>query len=72
MDKKIDKRAQKTRKALQGALAVMLDEKVLRKITVQEVADLADVNRVTFYKHYKDIKIYMIKWKKRCFRISVC
>ena len=52
MDKKIDKRAQKTRNALQNALAVMLDEKVLRKITVQEVADLADINRVTFYKHY--------------------
>ncbi len=55
MDKKIDKRAQKTRKALQNALAELLNEKVLRKITVQEVADLAEVNRVTFYKHYKDI-----------------
>ena len=55
MDKKIDKRAQKTRQALQSALAVMLNKKVLRKITVKEVADLADVNRVTFYKHYKDI-----------------
>jgi len=55
MDKKIDKRAQKTRNALQNALAELLNEKVLRKITVQEVADLAEVNRVTFYKHYKDI-----------------
>ena len=40
---------------MQNALAELLNEKVLRKITVQEVADLADVNRVTFYKHYKDI-----------------
>ena len=55
MDKKIDKRAQKTRKSLQNALAELLNEKVIRKITVGEVADLADVNRVTFYKHYKDI-----------------
>ncbi len=55
MDKKIDKRAQKTRKALQSALAELLNEKVLRKITVGEVADLAEINRVTFYKHYKDI-----------------
>ena len=55
MERKTDKRTQKTRNALQKALAVMLDEKVLRKITVQEVADLADVNRVTFYKHFKDI-----------------
>ena len=55
MDKKIDKRAQKTRKALQNALAELLNEKVIRKITVGEVADLAEVNRVTFDKHYKDI-----------------
>lgn len=55
MDNKIDKRALKTRKALQNALAELLDKKALRKITVQEVADIADVNRVTFYKHYKDI-----------------
>ena len=55
MDKKIDKRALKTRKALQNAIAELLNEKVLRKITVGEVADLADINRVTFYKHYKDI-----------------
>jgi len=55
MDKKIDKRAQKTRNALQNALAELLNEKVIRKITVGEVADLAEVNRVTFYKHYKDI-----------------
>ncbi len=55
MDKKIDKRAQKTRKALQNALAELLNEKVIRNITVGEVADLAEVNRVTFYKHYKDI-----------------
>ena len=55
MDKKTDKRAQKTKTALQEALAVCLNKKVLRKITVQEVADIASVNRVTFYKHYMDI-----------------
>lgn len=55
MDKKIDKRALKTRKLLQNALAGLLNEKKLRNITVREVAARADVNRVTFYKHYKDI-----------------
>ena len=55
MDKKIDKRALRTRKALQNAIAELLEEKPLRKITVGEVAALADVNRVTFYKHYMDI-----------------
>lgn len=50
-----DKRAIKTRKAITNALAELLSEKELRKITVQEISDLADVNRVTFYKHYLDI-----------------
>ena len=54
-EKKIDKRTLKTRKAITDALAELLSEKELRKITVQEIADLADVNRVTFYKHYLDI-----------------
>jgi len=55
MEKKTDKRTLKTKKALQEALAQLLTDRVLRKITVQEVADIAQVNRVTFYKHYLDI-----------------
>ena len=54
-EKKIDKRALKTRRAITNALAELLAEKELRKITVQEISDTADVNRVTFYKHYLDI-----------------
>ena len=54
-EKKIDRRALKTQKQLKIALAEMLTKKELRHITVQEVADLADVHRVTFYKHYYDI-----------------
>ena len=54
-EKKIDRRTQKTRKALCEALSELLTEKELRKVTVQEIADKADVNRVTFYKHYLDV-----------------
>ena len=54
-EKKPDKRALKTRRSITNALAELLSEKELRKITVQELSDLADVNRVTFYKHYLDI-----------------
>ena len=54
-EKKIDKRALKTRRAITDALAELLTEKELRKITIQELSDSADVNRVTFYKHYLDI-----------------
>ena len=55
IEKKIDRRALKTRKAICSAFSQLLAEKELHKITVQEIADKADVNRVTFYKHYLDV-----------------
>ena len=54
-EKKTDKRTLKTRKALCAGLAELLTTKELHRITVQEIADRADVNRVTFYKHYLDV-----------------
>ena len=54
-EKKTDRRTLKTRKAICDAFAELLSEKELHKITVQEIADKADVNRVTFYKHYLDV-----------------
>lgn len=50
-----DRRVRKTRKALQVALAELMSEKELRQITVQELADQADVHRATFYLHYQDV-----------------
>ena len=54
-EKNTDRRTLKTQKALRDAMADLLAEKELRKITVQEIADKADVNRVTFYKHFLDV-----------------
>ena len=54
-EKTLDRRTVKTRRALSNALAELLTQKQLHKVTVQEIADLADVNRVTFYKHYLDV-----------------
>ena len=54
-EKNTDRRTLKTQKALRDAMAELLAEKELRKITVQEIADKADVNRVTFYKHFLDV-----------------
>ncbi len=50
-----DRRAEKTRKALSNALAELLIQKELHKVTVQEISDKAEVNRVTFYNHYLDV-----------------
>ena len=50
-----DRRVRRTRKQLQTALAALMREKDLKDITVRELTELADVNRGTFYAHYKDL-----------------
>ena len=54
-EKKTDRRAQKTKKAIYGAFISLLTQKELHKVTVQDISDLADINRTTFYKHYLDV-----------------
>jgi AcrR family transcriptional regulator len=49
-----DRRIRRTRKALRDALMALVQEKEFDAITIQEIADRADVNRTTFYLHYKD------------------
>lgn len=45
----------RSRKLINDALADLLTEKPLDKITVTDVVARADINRGTFYAHYKDI-----------------
>ncbi len=53
--KKIDRRVRKTKRQLQSGLIQLLQEKSIQKITVRELSDLVDINRGTFYLHYKDV-----------------
>ncbi|MDO4333116.1 MAG: TetR-like C-terminal domain-containing protein [Eubacteriales bacterium] len=53
--KQNDKRVKRTKKALQLALADLMTQKELRSITVQELADKAELHRATFYAHYHDV-----------------
>ena len=50
-----DRRVRRTKSRLRQALAQLLLEKDLSSITVRELTELADVNRGTFYTHYKDL-----------------
>ena len=52
---KEDRRVRKTKKQLRAALTSLLLEKDISRITVRDVAELADVNRGTFYAHYSDV-----------------
>ena len=51
-----DRRVRRTKKRLRDALAALMREKDLGEITVRELTDLADVNRGTFYIHYRDLE----------------
>jgi AcrR family transcriptional regulator len=49
-----DRRIQKTRKLLHGALGSLIQEKPYDEIAVQEILDRANVGRSTFYMHFSD------------------
>jgi len=51
---KEDRRIRKTRSNLKISLAQLMCEKEFKDITVKDIADRADINRGTFYLHYKD------------------
>lgn len=55
MSEKRDRRVMKTRKALLESLTKLLETKDLSDITVKEITELSDINRGTFYLHYKDV-----------------
>ena len=50
----VDPRIRRTRKLLQNALEKLLTQKDFEQISVQDIAEAATVNRVTFYGHYTD------------------
>lgn len=50
----LDPRIRRTRLLLQEALGRLLETADFEKISVQEIAEAATVNRATFYDHYAD------------------
>ena len=51
----MDRRVRKTRMQLRTGLTQLMHEKAVKDITVRELAQLVDINRCTFYLHYRDI-----------------
>jgi AcrR family transcriptional regulator len=49
-----DPRIRRTRQLLQSALRTLMQTKSFDEIAVQDITDLATVNRATFYDHYTD------------------
>lgn len=55
MNKKPDRRIQKTRAALFEALTALLQEKQFHEINIKDLTDKANVARQTFYRNYSTI-----------------
>src|SRR5882757_7069210 len=49
-----DPRIRRTRQLLQSALQTLMQTKSFDEISVQDITELATVNRATFYDHYTD------------------
>ncbi|MDD4312345.1 MAG: TetR/AcrR family transcriptional regulator [Eubacteriales bacterium] len=51
---KTDRRVRYTKKLLSDALVSLLQHQHISSISVKELCELADINRSTFYTHYRD------------------
>lgn len=51
---KVDRRIGKSQEAIKKAVTELMSEKNFDDITIQDIADRADVNRGTIYLHYTD------------------
>lgn len=49
-----NRRAMMTKKMLKDALVELLNTKEISQITIRELCEIADINRSTFYSHYRD------------------
>lgn len=63
---KEDRRVRKTKSAIKHAFIQLLKERGLENITVQDIADKADINRGTFYLHYEDKYLLLTDMEDEC------
>ncbi len=52
--RKLDPRVVRTRQQLRAALVSLIEESGVDALTVQDITDRAELNRATFYLHYRD------------------
>jgi AcrR family transcriptional regulator len=53
-NKKINRRVKYTRMVLKDSFIKLMKAKPIRRITITEICEEADINRATFYSHYTD------------------
>ena len=55
VEKRQDRRVQRTKKAIRNAFLQLLSHKEVEKISVKEIAETADVDRKTVYNYYEGV-----------------
>jgi AcrR family transcriptional regulator len=68
---KEDPRVKRTRELLLHAFTGILAEKSFHRLTVQDIAERAGVNRVTFYGHFPDKYAILEYWLREQFQQQV-
>ena len=61
MTEKLDRRKRRTRALLAEALIQLIMERGFENISITDIAETADLNRATFYLHYKNKEELLIK-----------
>lgn len=67
MSEKVDRRQARTKQFMREALLSILEEKSIEGITVTDIANRADINRGTFYLHYRDVADMLDQMKDESF-----
>ena len=55
MEQNLDRRIRRTKNLLKSGLFDLMEQKSINEITIKELTERVDINRGTFYLHYKDI-----------------
>jgi len=64
---KLDRRQARTKQLLYKALMELIEEKGSENVTVTDIANQADINRGTFYLHYRDVPDMLEQIKEEVF-----
>lgn len=60
----LDARVRYTKKVIEESFISLIEEKPFHSITLKEVCERAEINRSTFYKHYRDIYDWKAKLER--------
>lgn len=68
MSEKIDRRKAKTKQQIYDSLMALIAEKGVEHVTVTDITSHADLNRGTFYLHYRDVPDILQQLKDHVFK----